>query len=377
MTSRKPRADQPGRPLSNRAIAVGAVIVLGIGAIAWTVLLWRYGGAGPGVELDAIRAAGTLIVGAGGFAALVLAARRQRSTELTLEHQREVALANERDAADRRLTELYTRAVDQLGAEKAPVRLGGLHALERLAQNNPDQRQTIVDVICAYLRMPYTPPDDQAPGEDAPEDAHRRHEQRRQELQVRLTAQRILTAHLRPEVEAAFWDEIDLNLAEAHLRQFDLNDCHVREAQFQRATFTGEAGFVDTGFAGGAVFSEAVFTETAHFSGAWFGGVVWFLNAKFIGDARFQRTRFASESLSWEAKFAKTVQFEDAQFAIDAELDRAQVASDSPHVDLPTGWSTRAARPAEGEEEGWLYVVRDAGSSEQPTEAPGHEEDPS
>jgi hypothetical protein len=69
----KPREPRPARPLSNRAIALGAVIVLGIGAVAWTVLLWRYGGADPGVELDAIRTAGTLIVGAGGAAALLLA----------------------------------------------------------------------------------------------------------------------------------------------------------------------------------------------------------------------------------------------------------------------------------------------------------------
>lgn len=37
-------------------------------------------------ELDAIRTAGALMVAAGGFAALLLAARRQRSTEQTLEH---------------------------------------------------------------------------------------------------------------------------------------------------------------------------------------------------------------------------------------------------------------------------------------------------
>lgn len=51
--------------------------------------------------------------------ALLLAARRQRSTELTLEHQREVAV-------EQCITELYSRAVDQLGSDQAPVRLGGL-----------------------------------------------------------------------------------------------------------------------------------------------------------------------------------------------------------------------------------------------------------
>jgi hypothetical protein len=331
ISRRKSWKHRPARPLSNLAITLGAVIVLGIGVAAWIVLWRRYGGAGPGVELDAIRAASALTVGAGGAAALLLAARRQAHTE--------------RDTSEQRLTELYTRAVDQLGNGRAPVRLGGLHALERLAQNNPDQRQTIVDVICAYLRMPYIPPADQAPGEDASEDTHRRYEERRQELQVRLTAQRILAAHLRPEVKATFWVDIDLNLTEAHLYQLDLSDCHVHTARFDGATFTKTARFDKAKFAGYARFEEAKFAGNA-----WFGG------AEFAGYARFD-----------EAKFTKDAVFDEAKFTKEPEFDGARVASNSLDVALPTGWTTRAAQPVEGEEEGWLYVVRDDGSSEQPT----------
>jgi hypothetical protein len=155
-----------------------------------------------------------------------LAARRQRSTELTLEHQwltlehqREVAATAARDAVEQRSIELYTRAVDQLGNNPAPVRLGGLHALERLAQDDPTQRQTIVNVICTYLRMPYALPDDKPPGDDALAEAHTRYEWRRQELQVRLTAQRILAGHLRPRAVDTFWPNIDLDLAEAQLHR--------------------------------------------------------------------------------------------------------------------------------------------------------------
>ena len=61
------------------------------------------------------------------------------------------------DATERHITELYTKAVEQLGSDKAPVRFGGLYALERLAQDNPAHRQAIVNVICAYLRMPFSP----------------------------------------------------------------------------------------------------------------------------------------------------------------------------------------------------------------------------
>ncbi|MGH3548787.1 MAG: pentapeptide repeat-containing protein [Pseudonocardiaceae bacterium] len=325
------------------------MVVLIIGVTAFIVLWWRYRGAGPAVELDAVRTAGALMAGAGGAIALLLSARRQRSTELTLVHQREVAQATERDAAEQRITELYTRAVDQLGAEKAPVRLGSLHALERLAQNNPAQRQTIVDVICAYLRMPFTPPDDQAPDDDAPMDMHDRYGQCRQELQVRLTAQSILTAHLNPQAPAVFWADIDLNLAEAHLHQLSLSACHVRRARFDGAMFAGGAGFNQAKFSSDALFDGAKFTgyagfkgtefvenakfvgvefvETADFVGAKFTGKVWFCRAEFtgwhvwfreatfIGDADFHRAKFAQDGqVAKDGKASQDVLFDGARF---------------------------------------------------------------
>ena len=162
VTARSNRPDPPTpRPLSNWTIAAGALVVLAVAVVVSFVLLRRYGGQGAQIQLDAIRTAGTLVVGTGGAVALLLTARRQRYTELALVH-------TDRDATERRITELYTKAADQLGSDKAPVRLAGLHALERLAQNTPEQRQTIVDVICAYLRMPYTPPDGPTPGRGCP-----------------------------------------------------------------------------------------------------------------------------------------------------------------------------------------------------------------
>jgi hypothetical protein len=108
------------------------------------------------------------------------------------------------------------------------------YALERLAQNNPAQWQTMVDVICAYLRMPFALPEDKPPAEDAAAEAHARYEQRCQELQVRLTAQRILAAHLKPTAVDTFWPDIDLDLTGAHLHHLDLTHCHMRHAQSTR-----------------------------------------------------------------------------------------------------------------------------------------------
>lgn len=102
-------------------------------------------------QIDLVKTALSVGAGTGGVVALIMAGRRQWSTE-------EANRAATHDATERRVTELYTKAADQLGSDKAPVRMAGLYALERLAQDNPDQRQTIVNVICAYLRIPFEPP---------------------------------------------------------------------------------------------------------------------------------------------------------------------------------------------------------------------------
>jgi ABC-type transport system involved in cytochrome bd biosynthesis fused ATPase/permease subunit len=74
------------------------------------------------------------------------------------EHHRQVAA----DQAAH-ITDLSSKASEQLGSEKAAVRIGGLTDLERLAQSYPELRQTVVDRICAYLRAPYQPPPQPCP----------------------------------------------------------------------------------------------------------------------------------------------------------------------------------------------------------------------
>lgn len=53
---------------------------------------------------------------------------------------------------DSNWTGRYTEAIAQLGEESLPIRLGGIYALERIAQDSLRDRQTILDVLCAFLR---------------------------------------------------------------------------------------------------------------------------------------------------------------------------------------------------------------------------------
>src|SRR5215471_9108296 len=95
--------------------------------------------------------------------------RTSRDTKQTLKEQ----LAEQSEQLDRTLAEQRTRtlnerfatAAEQLGGDKPPaVRLAGVYAMAGLADDWEKNRQTCVDVLCGYLRMP----DEPDPGQDAP-----------------------------------------------------------------------------------------------------------------------------------------------------------------------------------------------------------------
>ncbi|WP_235921375.1 pentapeptide repeat-containing protein [Lentzea tibetensis] len=224
------------------------------------------------VRLDAIRTASSIVLGAGGGAALLLAARRQRVSELDL-------VQKDHDATERRVTELYGKAADQLGNDKAPVRLAGLYALERLAVANTAHRQTIVNLLCAYLRMPFDPPS------EAGGRPRLRDENRAQELEVRQAAQSLLVNHLR--TGEGQWADVELNLAGATLVKLTLTHASVRAASFAGARFVGPATFRGSTF-GTADFRGARFTGLADFRRASFvREPAVFRGAEFLGEVDF------------------------------------------------------------------------------------------
>jgi len=300
---RQRRSGRPPRPpLSLWAIAAGAVLVAAVayGATAWLLAEAERAQDPAAARVEAVKTGLGIGAGTGGILALLLAVRRQWHQEVT-------AVDATHDATERRLTELYTKAVEQLGAEKAPVRLGGLYALERLAQDNATQRQTIVNVLCAYLRMPYETPGE-PPATNAQKDLITEYRERIQEQEVRLTAQRLLSDHLRPGKDPAspavtFWNDIDVDLTGATLIDLNLEGTRIRSATFREGNFVGDAKF-----------ENATFVTTAWFGNATFTGDVWFHGATFIQNAGFRRTHFEQTAMFYSTTFGGNAGFEEAHF---------------------------------------------------------------
>ncbi|WP_158075662.1 pentapeptide repeat-containing protein [Actinokineospora bangkokensis] len=288
-----------------------------------------------GTQLELVRIGLTVLLGSGGLFGLWLAWRRQRSTEIALvqkqRDQADVARAYDlqrEDSLAKRITELYTKAAEQLGSDKAPVRLAGLYALERLAQDHPEQRQTVVNVLCAYLRMPYTLPGEPPP-DDADNDLTARHRERVQEREVRLTAQRILTHHLRPGDDpdtpaTTFWADIDLDLTGATLIDLDLASTTIRTARFRGTQFHDLARFTGAQFHDLAWFDGAQFHDAASFDRAQFHDVARFDGAHFDAAASFDGAQFHDNARFGEAHFDAAASFDGAQFHDAARFDRAR-----------------------------------------------------
>ncbi len=52
----------------------------------------------------------------------------------------------------RRITESYSKAVEQLASEKIEVRLGGIYTLERISKESPGDYWTIMETLTAFVR---------------------------------------------------------------------------------------------------------------------------------------------------------------------------------------------------------------------------------
>jgi uncharacterized protein YjbI with pentapeptide repeats len=229
--------------------------------------------------------------------------------------------------------ERFTASAAQIGDQRHAIALAGVHAMAGLADDWPENRQTCVDVLCAYLRMPYEPD----PGKDSPAPEQLAFQSSRE---VRHTVIRVVAAHLK-EGAAVSWQGLS----------FDFTDAVFDGGSFAQARFSGgEVSFSAAKFLGGKVsFESAEFPgskvsfESAEFSrgevdfgdvqfsatmicfdGAKFsGGQVSFYHASFPGGrVSFGHSVFSGSKVNFDgAKFSGgRVYYSDAVFS-DGQVD--------------------------------------------------------
>jgi uncharacterized protein YjbI with pentapeptide repeats len=311
---RRPQSrNDPGRlhlwPIGWALAASFVITMAALAVLAWAALaLLHYPGLPHQKTISVHDSVGVAqlvfasVAGAGALVALVVAYRRQRVAETSSVHER-----------TRVLNERFTAIAAQLGEDQAAVRLAGVHAMAGLADDWEENRQTCIDVLCAYLRMPY----EADPGEEAPATERLAF---RADREVRHTAIRVITAHLR-EGAAVSWQGLD----------FDFTGVVFDGGSFYRAVFSGgkvsfegamfrdgRVSFADAMFSGAFVsFQAAEFSTSVSFVGASFysgtvnfysavfsGGLVNFGSAKFAGgQVTFHTALFRGGEVSFDCDF--------------------------------------------------------------------------
>ena len=269
------------------------MVLIGLGVFAVSAaLLWlalgRPTAPSPDTRLNVVKIALSVVAGVGGVVALVVAYRKQRIGEVA-EDRAHVKVLNER----------FASACSQIGHEKPTVRLAGVYAMASLADEWVEQRQVCIDVLCAYLRIPY-------------EFAIESHWQHDEESEVRLSVTSVISDHLRPDAPVS-WQGHDFNLVRAVLRAADFAGIEVSGGRFllSLARFPiGRAEFDGMRVSGGEVW----------FGGAEFsGGRVSFDNAEFSGGrVRFEGAEFTDGEVS----------FHGARFT-GGEVDLSEVDTDN------------------------------------------------
>jgi uncharacterized protein YjbI with pentapeptide repeats len=126
-------------------------------AVSWLSSAWHWYSAPhtstsgqithPHAEL--VNPIGTFVGAVGAFvtaATLAWAAVRNARTA-SARHEEQT-----RTDQQRRITENFSKAIEQLGSDKLEIRVGGIHALQRIAKESPSEYWPIMENLTAFVR---------------------------------------------------------------------------------------------------------------------------------------------------------------------------------------------------------------------------------
>jgi hypothetical protein len=264
----------------------GAALVL----ILWKVPQWQVAhvqGLKPTEQFDRENEArktlaqilgGTVLL-AGGFATWRNLKLTQQSLKLTQQSQ----LIMEQG----QITDRFTKAIEQLGAvypdgktKKLEVRLGGIYALERIANDSERDHWPIVEVLCTYVRG------------NARVKPHGVSKQSHPDADI----QAILTVLGRRNRSYEKPDQ-RLDLARTDLSGANLSEANLSGAHFLKANLSG-AYFLKANLSG-AYFPKAnlsgAFLGKANLSGAYFGEAN--LSGAYLNEADLSKARIVLTDL--------------------------------------------------------------------------------
>ena len=248
--------------------------------------------------------------------------------------------------AERR--ERYTKAVEQLGDEKAPVRMGGVYTFVGLVdewleeesiekyEDRLKEGQVIINNLCAYIRSPFTLAsryDELSKDNPISEGIYKDNQQKfysdkaelKAEADVRLGI--IQEIHDRIQVPdkntPGAWSDFEYDFSgSTFFYPIDLtNSYYAKPINFSGSTYEGGANFSDSTYQGWAVFSDSTYQCEANFNDSSYKGGAYFSASSYKGWADFTRSTyqgwadFSDSSYQGGAYFSDSTYQDEAYFS--------------------------------------------------------------
>ena len=214
--------------------------------------------------------------------------------------------------AERR--ERYTKAVEQLGDEKAPVRMGGVYTLVGLVdewleeesirkyEDRLKEGQVIINNLCAYIRSPFTlashydelkqdTPGAEGVYQDKVQEFYADKATLDSEADVRLGIIKEIHDRLQGSGKNAprAWSDFEYDFSgSTFFYPIDLtNSYYAKPINFSGSTYQGWANFTGSTYQGWANFSRSTYQGWANFSRSTYQGWADFSSSTYQGGADF------------------------------------------------------------------------------------------
>ena len=244
--------------------------------------------------------------------------------------------------AERR--ERYTKAVEQLGDEKAPIRMGGVYTLVGLVDEwleekslSDDERfkegQVIINNLCAYIRSPFTLAshyDELSQDSPTPEGIYKDKKEEfyidkailDSEADVRLSIIKEIHDRIQgPDKNTpGAWSDFEYDFSgSTFFYPIDLtNSYYAKPINFSDSIYQSRADF-----SGSTYRDEAYFGGSTYQGGADFGGSIYQSRADFSGSTYHGRADFGDSIYQSRAYFSDSTYQEEAYFGGSAYWGRA------------------------------------------------------
>ena len=241
--------------------------------------------------------------------------------------------------ADRR--ERYTKAVEQLGDEKAPIRMGGVYTLVGLVdewledesidkyEDRLKEGQVIINNLCAYIRSPFTlatrydelnedNPTSDGGYKDNQQKFYTDKAELKAEADVRLGIIKEIHDRLQgPDANApGTWSDFEYDFSgSTFFYPIDLtNSYYAKPINFSGSTYQGEANFTNSIYKSWANFSRSTYKSWANFTDSTYQALADFSDSTYKSWANFSRSTYKGWANFTGSTYKDVADFSDSTY---------------------------------------------------------------